>query len=131
MVVVMAFGTFDLFHQGHCYYLEQAKKYGDELIVVVAQDENVKRLKGFFPEQKQDIRKKKVEDAKIASKVVLGNSDDMLKVIAECKPDIICLGYDQQSNNVEEYIRQNNFHIKIVRINSFKPEQYKSSKFRK
>ena len=46
MVTVMAFGTFDVLHPGHHFYLEQARKLGDNLVVVVARDANVKKLKG-------------------------------------------------------------------------------------
>ncbi len=126
----MAFGTFDLFHQGHRYYLEQAKKYGDELIVVIARDENVKKIKGFLPKNRENERKKAVEDSGIATSIVLGDKQNMLKVIEEYKPDVICLGYDQQSHNVEEYIKNNNLEITLVRIPSFYPDKYKSSKFR-
>ena len=43
---VMTFGTFDGVHQGHENLLTQAKKLGNELIVVVAQDATVLKLKG-------------------------------------------------------------------------------------
>ena len=45
MVTVMASGTFDLLHMGHIYYLKESKKLGDKLIVVVACDETVKKMK--------------------------------------------------------------------------------------
>ena len=39
---VVATGTFDLLHPGHLYYLEESKKLGDELWVIVARDANVR-----------------------------------------------------------------------------------------
>jgi FAD synthetase len=39
---VLATGTFDLLHPGHLFYLEQSKALGDELVVIVARDANVK-----------------------------------------------------------------------------------------
>ncbi|MEE9489142.1 MAG: adenylyltransferase/cytidyltransferase family protein, partial [Thermoplasmata archaeon] len=45
MVRVMASGVFDLLHTGHLHYLEEAKKLGDELIVVVARDSTVRKEK--------------------------------------------------------------------------------------
>ena len=36
MVRVMATGVFDIIHLGHLHYLEESKKLGDELVVVVA-----------------------------------------------------------------------------------------------
>ncbi len=45
---VMTFGTFDLLHKGHVYFLKQASKYG-KLVVVVARDKNVLKVKGKKP----------------------------------------------------------------------------------
>ncbi len=54
----MAFGTFDLIHPGHIYYLREARKCADELVVVVACDENVKDEKGEFPSNSEEERVK-------------------------------------------------------------------------
>ena len=45
MVRVMAVGVFDLLHAGHLHYVEQAKSLGDELVVVVAHDDTVRKQK--------------------------------------------------------------------------------------
>ena len=45
MTKVMAVGVFDLLHAGHLHYVEQAKSLGDELIVVVAHDDTVRKQK--------------------------------------------------------------------------------------
>jgi cytidyltransferase-like protein len=42
---VMTFGTFDLFHPGHVYYISQAESLADELIIIIARDERVKKMK--------------------------------------------------------------------------------------
>lgn len=44
--IVFAHGVFDILHKGHVYFLSEAKKLGDVLIVGVDHDENVKILKG-------------------------------------------------------------------------------------
>ncbi|MBI3956887.1 MAG: adenylyltransferase/cytidyltransferase family protein [Candidatus Kerfeldbacteria bacterium] len=44
--IVLTSGTFDLLHVGHSRYLEQARQYGDILIVGVDGDEKVRRKKG-------------------------------------------------------------------------------------
>lgn len=44
--IVLTSGTFDLLHIGHARYLEQAKTYGDILIVGVDSDEKVRARKG-------------------------------------------------------------------------------------
>jgi glycerol-3-phosphate cytidylyltransferase-like family protein len=38
---VMCFGTFDIFHPGHAYYLSEAKKLGDTITIVIARDHRV------------------------------------------------------------------------------------------
>ncbi len=45
MVRVMATGVFDLLHLGHVYFLSEAKKLGDELVVVVARDSTARKFK--------------------------------------------------------------------------------------
>ncbi|MCJ2563189.1 MAG: adenylyltransferase/cytidyltransferase family protein, partial [Candidatus Thermoplasmatota archaeon] len=55
MVRVMASGVFDLLHTGHLHYLEEAKKLGDELIVVVARDSTVRKEK-HDPITTEDVR---------------------------------------------------------------------------
>ena len=44
--VVTTNGCFDIIHRGHISLLENAKKYGDHLIVLLNSDMSVKRLKG-------------------------------------------------------------------------------------
>ena len=41
----MASGVFDILHLGHLHYLEESKKLGDELFVVIATDKTVRKLK--------------------------------------------------------------------------------------
>jgi cytidyltransferase-like protein len=43
--VVMTFGTFDVFHPGHRFYLAEARKLGDRLLVIVALDSTVEKIK--------------------------------------------------------------------------------------
>ena len=63
---VMVFGTFDIFHPGHEHMLKEAKEYGDELIVVVARDANVKKVKGRLPMHDENQRVFQIEKLKIA-----------------------------------------------------------------
>ena len=48
MKKVMVFGTFDGLHEGHLDFFRQAREYGDYLIVAVARDVNVKKIKKSF-----------------------------------------------------------------------------------
>jgi len=124
---VMIFGTFDLLHKGHLYFLNEAKKQGDYLIVVVARDNVVEKIKNKKPVHDELARKKFIEDMKIANKVVLGQKKFSFKCIIDYEPDVICLGYDQNSYSVENSFPK----IKYIRIASYKPHKYKTSKIRK
>ena len=125
----MVAGTFDIFHLGHEYFLKEARKFGDELIVVIARDENVLRIKGKQTKNNEDKRLNKVLESKIADKVVLGNKGNIFNIIEEIEPEVICLGYDQpiDENKLKREIENRNLIIQIVRLPAFKPEIYKSS----
>lgn len=121
----MGFGTFDGFHPGHLFYLKELKKLGNQLIIVIARDQNVERIKGAAPLFDETQRLKKVKEAGIADKVVLGHASDFYEVIRTFKPDILGFGYDQRVN--EESLKTAFPHLKMVRLGSFHPEKYKSS----
>src|SRR6266481_4085619 len=93
---VMVFGTFDVIHAGHIYFLREAKKLGSELVVSVARDLNVQKIKR---EKTWRLEKSRAEDLRalgIAEKVVLGGVKNHLPHIKKVAPDIIALGHDQK-----------------------------------
>ncbi len=116
-ITVMAFGTFGIIHPGHIYYLTEAKKLGDRLVVVVARDKNVARKKGGCPIPEEQ-RLVVVSALKPVDKAILGHEDDLLRVIEEIKPDIIALGPDQDVNedDLEKELEKRGLKPKIVRI---------------
>ncbi len=125
---VLVFGTFDVFHFGHFFFLKEAKKEG-KLFVVVARDETVKKLKGKEPILDEKKRKKIIEMTGLAKKTFLGDKKDPFKIIKKIKPDIICLGYDQKFfvNGLKKFLKKEKLPIKIKRIKSFLPNVFKSS----
>lgn len=127
---VVCAGTFDHFHLGHLHFLRQAKELGDELVVIVARDESVKRIKGFLPTHNEEARKKNVESAKIADRVILGlYNSDIFKIIEDLKPHVIALGYDQRVKESELLERFPT--IEIIRLKPYQSDKYKSSFYRK
>jgi len=126
---VLVFGTFDGLHPGHINFFQQAKKLGDELIVVVARDATVQKVKGRPPRKNENTRLSDVGNAGIAGEVLLGNLGDPYAIIKQIKPDIIALGYDQNSFSagLPEFIKKENLKIEIIRLMPYKPETYKSS----
>ena len=77
MIKVMAFGTFDILHPGHLFYLAQAKKLGNKLIVIVARDNTVKRVKIRPPEHNENERLKKVQAQEYVDEAVLGDENHL------------------------------------------------------
>lgn len=125
MIRVMCFGTFDSLHSGHLSYLKQAREYGDYLIVIIARDKNVRRIKGRLPQQNEKLRWQRVKNLNFVNKVVLGQLQDKFNIIKKLKPDIICLGYDQM---VDLKKLRNIFFGKIIKLKPYKEDIYKSSK---
>ncbi len=117
MTRVMASGVFDLIHLGHISYLEQARSYGDELVVVVACDSTVTRRK-HKPVNPDHVRARIVGCLKPVDRAIVGRDGDMYGTVAEIQPDIIVLGFDQSFT--EEELRKGleehgMGHIKVVR----------------
>jgi FAD synthetase len=130
MKIVMAFGTFDIFHPGHESYLKQARESGDKLIVVVARDKTVESIKKKAASNKERTRKDILEKSNLADEVILGSLRDKYAVIKKYKPDVIALGYDQKVDIEELEDVAKKYKTKIVRLEAYKPEIYKSSKLR-
>ena len=129
MKKVITFGTFDHFHAGHESYLKQAKELGDFLIVVIARDKTVKRIKGKTANHSERERLNAVKASGLADKVLLGSTGDKYDVILKHKPDVIALGYDQFAFTfrLNKMIIDNKLNTKIVRLKSYKPNVYKTS----
>ena len=135
---VLTFGTFDLLHEGHISYLKQAKKFGDELYVLVACDQAIMWAKKHLPEQNEVVRLKAVKELIFVDKALLGKSvnsfKDYLRPITEAKPDIICLGYDQLVKE-EEWLRLEISKLdpkpQLIRLKPFKEDVYKTSFMRR
>ena len=130
---VLASGAFDLLHYGHVYYLTEAKKTGGEnsrLVVIVAKDRTVERLKGSKPIIPEDQRRAVVESLKVVDEAILGYEDmDMLMVIEKVKPDVIALGYDEEKieKQLRKLIEENRLNIKVSRIAHFTERDLVSS----
>jgi len=120
MVRVMAVGVFDLLHAGHLHYVEQAKSLGDELIVVVAHDDTVRKQK-HEPVTNQELRRRMVEGLKPVDKAIVGNppSEPIFDILNTVKPDIIALGYDQKHSrdSVKNGLDNNGWsQVEVIRV---------------
>ena len=121
MVKVMATGAFDLLHMGHIYFLKEAKKLGDELVVVVATDTTVRKLK-HEPVNPESIRLELIKELKIVDDAHIGYEDDIYKIVEDIKPDIITLGFDQvhDEEKIKSELKKRKIYAKVVRLPEYK-----------
>lgn len=134
--LAMAFGSFDVLHPGHIHYLKKASRYG-RLVVVVARDDNIRKLKGRRPLIDEKSRLEMIGSLRFVHKAVLGTKagkdwKDIYKVLVKYRPDILVFGYDQRidMDYLDAFLKKNGLHPRIVRVGSFKEGRYKSSKLK-
>ena len=129
----MVFGTFDMIHAGHEDFFRQARALAPDpyLIVSVARDTVAARIKGGNPRRNERERKSLLERNALVDRVVLGQEDGYIEHIIAEKPDVIALGYDQSGEYVDRLERDlatAGLVVKIVRLEPYHPEKYKTSK---
>ena len=113
---IIATGTFDILHPGHIFYLEESRKLGDELVVIVARDTNVKhKPRPVIPEEHRLMM---VAALKPVDRAILGDKSDIFRPIEELKPDIITIGFNQMFDETKlaSQLRDRNLTPEIVRI---------------
>jgi len=136
MTRVMVFGTFDMVHEGHIDLFRQAKKLADDvyLIVSIARDKNVEKIKGARPKNPESARLSRVKKSELVDEAMLGDLEGYMPHIRAAQPDILALGYDQDGEYVENLardLREAGLDTKIVRLRSHRPEMFKTSKLQK
>lgn len=132
MKTVMIFGTFDILHAGHLDMFRQAKSYGDRLVAVVSKDATTLDVKGNAPFHTHEERKDFLGALKDIDEAVSGHTDDVYRIIAEVKPHVIALGYDQKVfvDDLAQKITEFGLETEIVRLSPYKPNDRKTSKIK-
>lgn len=93
--VVFTNGCFDLLHVGHVRSLEQARGYGDRLVVAVNSDASVRRLKGRSrPLVPARQRAEVLAALACVDWVVVFREDTPLATIRALRPKILAKGGD-------------------------------------
>ena len=126
---VVATGTFDILHPGHLYDLEESKKLGDELWVIVARDANVRhKPRPVIPEEH---RLQMVAALKPVSRAILGDKTDMFRPIKEIQPAVITIGFNQHfdETKLHQQLAERGMTPEIVRIGKYADEDLCSSRF--
>jgi D-beta-D-heptose 7-phosphate kinase/D-beta-D-heptose 1-phosphate adenosyltransferase len=99
--VVFTNGCFDLLHIGHVTLLEQARRYGDRLVVAINSDASVRRLKGPSRPIVGERERVGVLAALAAiDAVVVFDEPTPLELILAVKPDVLVKGGDYNSETI-------------------------------
>lgn len=130
---VLAFGTFDYLHPGHVHFLREAKRLGTHLSVIVSRDATVRKVKKAAPSLDEQARLSLLKEMKAVDEAFLGEEEDIYACLKKIRPDIIALGYDQQAfvDGLAERLVSLGLQTKIVRLKSFAPAVFKSTKIKK
>lgn len=99
--IVFTNGCFDIIHSGHIYYLTEAKKYGDLLIIGLNTDDSVSRLKGpSRPINRQHDRATVLAALKPVDYVCFFDEDTPMELIKFLNPDVLVKGADYKEEEV-------------------------------
>jgi len=104
----MVSGGFDPVHIGHVRLFQEAKKLGDELVVVLNNDHWLRFKKGFAFMPEND-RKEIIEAFESVDRVIITSHEPATKDISVCReielirPHIFANGGDRKHDNIPEY----------------------------
>lgn len=99
--VVFTNGCFDLLHIGHIALLEQARRFGDRLIVAINSDASVSRLKGpSRPIVGESERARVLAALAAVDAVVVFDQPTPLELILAVQPNVLVKGGDYNAEAV-------------------------------
>ena len=122
---VLATGVFDILHPGHPRFLQESRKRGGpgaRLVVVIARDKTVRKRKGRNPVLPETQRRQIVAFLKPVYKAMLGREEvDFLGILRTVKPDIVCVGYDQNDikRSVKRIIAREKLPVRLIQLPRF------------
>ena len=101
--LVSTSGCFDILHAGHVTYLEEAKAYADELVIMLNSDVSVRGLKGEErPIVTEQERATVIAGLECVDYVVLFDDATPCRLIEEIQPDIVIKGGDYEGVHIPE-----------------------------
>ncbi|MFH1285608.1 MAG: adenylyltransferase/cytidyltransferase family protein [Candidatus Micrarchaeota archaeon] len=126
--VVLTGGVFDILHPGHIFTLEKAREFGELLVVIIASDETVRKIKSREPFHVEEERRKIVSALKPVDLAIVGAHGNRLETVKRVHPNAIVFGYDQAM----EWARVlENEGIKMVKLENHLHEHvFKTSRIR-
>jgi len=115
--IVTANGAFDVLHPGHVYFLSEAKKQGDVLIVGLNSDESIRQNKGEGrPVNDEKSRAVMLAALKPVDYVAIFREKTPDEFIKKVKPAVHCNGEEYGENCVEaETVRRIGARLHLIK----------------
>ena len=117
--IVFTNGVFDILHRGHVEYLEEARAFGDRLVIGVNSDASVRRVKGpsrpIVPEAERAEILAALESVDL---VALFDEDTPARIIAEVAPDVLVKGGDWALDAIvgREFVEARGGRVERIRV---------------
>ena len=98
--IILCHGVFDLLHIGHIKYFEEAKSYGDILIVSITSDKFVRKgvNRPYFSEMQ---RAHAISSIKVADYIIINNNPTSIDLIKKIKPNVYVKGPDYKEKKLD------------------------------
>ena len=130
---VLVFGTFDLLHPGHVYFLTQAARYGS-VVVALTLDELCQYYKGNPALKEFAVRKQRLlQLAPIKEVTPADDQPGHFGVVDRVAPDVVVLGYDQLT--LVKALRRRwlslRTHPRLIELGPYRIHLYQSSRLRR
>lgn len=111
--IVVAGGFFDILHVGHIKFLENAKKNGDYLFILLEDDQRARKIKGLNrPINSQKNRAKILSTLRCVNHVILlknmTNNAKYDRLIIQMKPNVLAATYG------DPYIKHKKRQAKLI-----------------
>ena len=117
-----------MIHIGHIETLLEAKNIGDILIVSVARDQTIVKIRNKPPIHDESQRVRLVQALEFVDIALLGSEKNIFETIKRISPDVIVLGYDQKHDEKEliNEAAKRGINVSVIRLSS-NVQQIKSS----
>jgi glycerol-3-phosphate cytidylyltransferase-like family protein len=71
--------------------LEQAKRYGDRLVAIIATNKSIKKYAGVKPDFSASIRFQQIKELNIVDELIMSTSADYFKAVTHYKPHAVAI----------------------------------------
>ena len=131
---ILAFGTFDLFHQGHYYFFDSINEFiktnihhSYKLIVCLYSSAISYSKNGYLPIDSYNLRHRVLSHIPYINEIVY--IDKPIQCYLDTlEPDIIAIGFNQ--HYIKEYLEKNYSKLALLEVPGYNTDLYITSELR-